>query len=59
MDFEGLDLSEKVKKELFVIDKDLWNAEIAEIEKFYASLDFIPEDLENELEELKKRVSEI
>ena len=59
MDFEGLDLSEEVKKELFAVNKDLWIEEIAQIEKFYAGLDFVPEDLEKELEELKTRVNDL
>lgn len=59
MDFDGLDLSEEVKKELFAVDKDLWLEEIAQIEKFYEGLDFVPEDLDTELEDLKKRVNDL
>ena len=58
LDFEGLDLTEEVKKELFDVDKDLWNAEIEEILKFYDTLDYIPNELERELEELKLRVND-
>lgn len=56
IDCEGLDLSENVKQELFEVNPELWEAEIQEIEAFYAKLDYLPQVLANELDALKKRV---
>lgn len=56
IDFEGIDVSDETKSELFKVDKQLWLAEIEEIEKFYEKLDYIPIELSNELKSLKERV---
>lgn len=59
VDFEGLDISDDAKKELFKIDKNLWFQEIKEIEKFYGKLDYIPANLQHNLDELKERVKSL
>ena len=56
IDFEGIEISEKVKKDLFAVEPELWQQEIKEIEAFYQKLDYVPKVLASELEELKKRV---
>lgn len=56
LDFAGLDISEETQKELFRVDKTLWRAEIEEIEKFYATLDYIPIALREQLNALKERI---
>ena len=57
IDFEGIDISDETKAELFAVDFELWQKEIEEIEKFYEKLDYVPEELKKELEALKKRVN--
>ena len=56
IDFEGLDISMSTSAHLFAVDNELWMEEIKEIEKFYEKLDYIPEELEKQLAELKERV---
>lgn len=56
IDFDGLDITPEVKAELFEVNRELWEAEIKEIESFYGKLDYVPEALEKEFEALKKRV---
>lgn len=56
IDFDGLDITPEVKAELFEVNRELWEAEIEEIESFYGKLDYVPEALAKEFEALKKRV---
>lgn len=56
IDFDGIEISEEAKKDLFAVDSELWQQEIAEIEAFYQKLDYVPNVLAEELEALKKRV---
>ena len=56
IDYDGLDITQEVKAELFEVNKELWEAEIEEIESFYGKLDYVPEALAKEFEALKKRV---
>ena len=56
IDFDGLDITPEVKAELFEVNRELWKAEIEEIESFYGKLDYVPEALAKEFEALKKRV---
>ena len=56
IDFEGIEISEEAKKDLFAVDPELWQQEIAEIEAFYQKLDYVPPVLASELKGLKKRV---
>lgn len=56
IDFEGIDISDEAKEELFAVDPELWQQEIGEIEAFYQKLDYVPDVLASELEGLKKRV---
>ena len=56
IDTEGIDVSEETMAELFAFDKDRWVEEIKEIEAFYAKLDYVPEKLAEQLDNLKKRV---
>ena len=56
IDFEGIDISDEAKEELFAVDPELWQQEIGEIEAFYQKLDYVPDVLASELDGLKKRV---
>lgn len=56
IDFDGLELSDAAKAELFKVDKGLWQEELREIQKFYDTLDYIPDDLKMSLELLKERL---
>ena len=56
IDFEGIEISEEAKSDLFAVDPELWQQEISEIEAFYQKLDYVPDVLASELEALKKRV---
>ena len=56
IDFDGLDITPEVKAELFEVNRELWEAEIEEIESFYVKLDYVPEALAKEFEALKRRV---
>ena len=57
VDFEGLDLSEEIKDELFAVSKERWQQEIEEIKAFYAKLSYVPEVLQSELDALIERVT--
>ena len=57
VDFEGLNLSEQVKEELFAVSKEHWIQEIEEIKGFYSKLTYIPEVLQEELNALIERVT--
>ncbi len=57
VDFEGLNLSEQVKEELFAVSKEHWIQEIEEIKSFYSKLTYIPEVLQEELNALIERVT--
>lgn len=59
IDFDGIDVPDSVKKELFRVDKERWLAEIEEIKEFYGKLDYVPEKLERELEWLERRINSI
>lgn len=59
IDFDGIDVKEENKKELFKIDKKLWLEEIEEIRKFYETLPHLPVELKVKLETLYNRVNEI
>ncbi len=56
IDFDGLELSDSAKAELFKVDKGLWQEELRKIQKFYDTLDYIPGDLKKILELLKERL---
>ena len=59
IDFEGIEISEEAKKDLFAVDHELWQQEIKEIEAFYQKLDYVPYVLKRELEYLKQCVENV
>mgnify|MGYP001027178155 CR=1 FL=1 len=56
IDFDGIDVPDDVREELFNVDKEIWLSEFNEIREFYDKLDYIPLGLKNELEFLKLRL---
>ena len=58
IDIEGLDVSDDTLKELLTIDKDVWNTEVENIDKFYEQFgDKLPAEIKDELSALKSRLN--
>jgi len=56
IDYEGLDLSESTKTALFDVDNELWKEEAHDIDRFFKSIDNIPEELSAQLDALNNRL---
>lgn len=59
IDFDGIDVPDEARKELFKVDKGLWLSEIKEIKEFYDKLDYVPVSLSVELEMLRHRIENL
>ncbi len=58
INLEGTDVSLDTLKDILSVDKNLWTAEAAGIEEFYAKFgDKLPKTLRSELEQLKERLA--
>ncbi len=57
IDFNGLDIAEKDIANLMRVDTDAWLSELEGIEEYYATFgDQLPEELKNQIENLRKRL---
>ena len=53
INIEGLDMDKKTLAGLLDVDKELWRQDAAGIEEFYAKFDRLPDEMRNQLENLK------
>jgi phosphoenolpyruvate carboxykinase (GTP) len=59
IDFDGLDIAEKDIANLMRVDTDAWLSELDGIEEYYATFgDQLPEELKNQIQNLRKRLEE-
>ena len=59
IDIEGTDLTRETLRGLLSVDKEMWRAEAADIEKHYEKFGpRLPKELRKQLDALEKRLSE-
>ncbi len=59
IDLSGLSLSEKQIRELFNVDKQAWLKEVEDLNEYYQTFkDHLPQEIRDELQELKRRLEE-
>ena len=56
LNIEGLDLTTEDIKNLLTVDKESWKAEIESIEAFYAKIGKYPEEMQKQIDILKKNI---
>ncbi|MBQ6836303.1 MAG: phosphoenolpyruvate carboxykinase (GTP), partial [Clostridia bacterium] len=56
INLEGLDLTTEDIKNLLTVDKESWKAEIESIEAFYNKIGKYPEEMQKQIDILKKNI---
>lgn len=59
LDLEELDITAEEMEKLLRVDKEAWQSEIKDIEAFYSKFDQLPEELTDNLEELKQGIENL
>ena len=59
LDVHGLDLSPETLEKLLRVDKDAWIGEIDGIQEFYDKFEWLPKEITDRFDQLKKEVSEM
>lgn len=59
LDVHGLDISPETLEKLLRVDKDAWIGEIDGIQEFYDKFEWLPKEITDRFDQLKKEISEM